>query len=148
MARWHTAEGIARADLGDGAFVAIDATIMPDLEKQGAVAEAITALDTLGATDAQLFVDGVFVVGIFDVGSLDGRRGAQAILRPGIEVIGLRLKVPGAELAITANRVGVDTFHGGLFQHAVGGTVAVLSNLCDKLRLSLRAAYCGRDGIP
>ena len=88
----HAAEGVAGADLGDRAFVAVHAAVVPHLQEERAVAEAVAALDTLGAADAELLVNRVFVIGVLDVGALDGRRRAEAVLRAGVQVVGLRLE--------------------------------------------------------
>src|ERR1019366_1911051 len=87
---WHPAEGVTGADLGDGALIAIHTAVVPHLQEKRAVAEAITALDTLGAADTQPLVDRVFVIGVFDIGALDCGGGAQAVLRAGVQTIGLR----------------------------------------------------------
>lgn len=124
MSGRHAAERVARADFGNGAFVAIDAAVVADLKKERAVAEPVAALDAFGAPDAQLLVDRVFVIGVFDIAPLDGRSRAQTVFRPRIQVIGFRLEIAGAQLAVSAEGVSMDAFDGGLFQDAVGGAVA------------------------
>ena len=88
----HAAEGVAGADLGDGAFVAVHAAVVPHLQEERAVAEAVAALDALGAADAEPLVNRVFVIGVLDVGALDGGGGAEAVLRAGVQVVRLRLE--------------------------------------------------------
>jgi hypothetical protein len=48
-------------------FVAIDAAVVTDLQEERTIAERVTTLDTFAAAVAELFVDGVFVVGLFDI---------------------------------------------------------------------------------
>jgi hypothetical protein len=88
MAGGHAAESIAGADLRDGAFVAINATIMAHLQEQRTIAESVAALDALGATNTKLLVDRVFVIRIFNVGPLNRGRWAQAVLSAGAQIIG------------------------------------------------------------
>ena len=112
-------EGVAGTDLGNGALVAIEATIVAHLQKKGAITKPVATFDTFGAADAKLFVDGVFVVGIFDEAAFNRRSGAKAILSTGVQVVRLRLEIARTELAIAANRVSVHTFHRGLLEHTM-----------------------------
>ena len=50
----HPPNGFARTNPGNGTFVAVQAAILLDLEKERAVAEPITALDAFRAPDAQV----------------------------------------------------------------------------------------------
>ena len=96
MAGGHAAKGIAGTNFRDRALVAIDATVVSHLEKQGAVPEPVTAFDTLCTSDAQPLVNCVFVIRILHERAFYGRRRAQAVLRAGIEIIWFRLKKTGA----------------------------------------------------
>jgi hypothetical protein len=100
----NTTEGVTSTDLGDRAFVAVQASVMTDLQEERSVSKLIAPLDAFGATDAESLVNRIFVVWILDVGSPDRRSGALAILRTGIQVVWRRLKVAGAELAVSAHR--------------------------------------------
>ena len=120
----HPAEGVAGANLGNGAFVAVDAAVVPHLQEERAVAETVTALDAFGAANAQPLVNGVFVVGILDVSPLDGGGGALAVLRAGVQVVWLGLEVAGAKLSVAADGEGIHAFVGGLFEDAGRGAVA------------------------
>jgi hypothetical protein len=49
----HAAEGVAGADFGDRALITVHAAVMPHLQEERAIAEAVAAFDALGATDAK-----------------------------------------------------------------------------------------------
>ena len=134
MAGRHTAEGIAGADFGDRAFIAIDAPIVAHLEKERAVAKSVATFNALRTPDAQLLVNGVLVIRILHIRALNCGSGTQAILRAGVEIVRLRLEIAGAKLAIPAHREGVHALHGRLFQNAVGRTVATAKTF---LRINL-----------
>jgi hypothetical protein len=126
MIHRHAAEGLAGTGAGDGALVAVEAAIMADLQEKRAVAEAVAALDTFGATDAKLFVNTILIIRVFDVGALDGGGRAKLVFRRRGQLVWFRREKSGAKLAVAAHRVGVDAFDGRLFQHAVGGAVAAV----------------------
>jgi len=129
MAGRHAAEGVPRAGFRDGAFVAVETAVVANLEEKGAVAEAVASLGASGATDAKLLIDGVFVIRVLDEGAFDGGGGTGAVLGAGVEVVGGRLEIAGAKLAIPANGVGMDALDGGLFEDAVSGAVAAADAL-------------------
>ena len=52
LAGRHATKGIAGANLGDSAFVAVNATIVAHLEKKRPIPKPIATLDAFGATDA------------------------------------------------------------------------------------------------
>jgi hypothetical protein len=137
----HPTEGVARTNFGDRALVAVYTAIMPHLEKERPVAEPIAALDAFGASDAQAFIDGVLVIGIFDERALNRGGRAQTILRAGIQVIRLGFKIAGTKLAISANGESVDTFDGGLFEHTMSGTISTANTF---LRVNLPHRCLGR----
>ena len=119
-----TAERVAGADPGDGAFVAVEATIMAHLEEERTVAEPVASFDAFGAADAKLFVNRVFEVGVLDERTFDGGGRAEAILGTGIEIIWFGLEITCAKLAIAADGISVHAFDGRLFEHTMGGAVA------------------------
>ena len=143
LARGDAAEGVGRAGAGNGALVAMHAAVMADLQEERAVAETITAFDAFGAPDAERLVNRVFVIGVFDERAFDSGGGAELIFSRGGKRIRLWLEVASAEIAVTAHRVGVNAFHGGLFENALCGAIAaadafVRINLPDPI-LCLRA---------
>ena len=81
MAAWDPSKRVPGADLRDGALVAIHATIMAHLEKKRPIPKPVATLDAFGATDAELFVDRVFVIGILYETTFNGSRWAQAVFR-------------------------------------------------------------------
>src|SRR5580765_1873376 len=76
-------KGIAGTDFGNGAFVAIEAAVVADLEEKRAVAEAVAPFHTLGATDAELLINVVLIIGILNESPLDGGGGAQLVFSGG-----------------------------------------------------------------
>ena len=140
LARGYAAEGVGRTGAGDGALVAMHAAVVADLQEQRTVAEAVAALDAFGATDAKILVDRVFVIRIFDEGAFDGDGRAKLIFGGSGEGVGLGFEVAGAEIAVAAHGVSVDAFHGGLFEHAIGRTVAATNAL---LRVNLPDPFLG-----
>src|SRR5262249_23139405 len=124
LARRHPQKRVAGANLRDGAFVAVYATVVPHLEKERAVTETVTPLNAFGASDAQMLVDRVFIIWVFDECSLDRCGRTEAVLGTSVEIVRSRFEVPGAKLAVTTNRVGVNAFYRRLLQHAVGRAVA------------------------
>ena len=111
MLERHTSEGVAGADLGNRALIAIDTAVVAHLQKHGAVAKSIAPLYAFSAANAQMLVDHVFVIRIFDICPLDCCRRAQLVFRSCIEIVRLRLKIAGAKLAIAAQRIRVNTLH-------------------------------------
>lgn len=134
LAGRYAAEGVPGADFGDRALVAVQATIVPHLQEQRAIAKSVAALDAFGATNAQPLVNSIFVIGVFDVSPFDGRGGTLAIFRASIEIVRFRFEETGAELAIAANGEGVNAFHRRLLEHATGGAIATAHAL---LRIDL-----------
>jgi len=134
LASGHTPERITGAHLRNSALVAVNATIVAHLEEERAVAEPVTALNALRASDAQLLVNGVLEVGVLDVTAPDRGGRTQAILRAGIQVVGFGFEIAGAKLAVATESVGVNAFDGRLFEDAMGGTISTAHAL---LRIDL-----------
>jgi len=126
LAGRHSLDRVSGAGAGDGTLVAVDTMVVSDLQMERAVAEHRAALHAFGATDAERFVDRVFVVWVFDELPLDRAGRAELVFSGGGEFVGLRLKVTGAELAIAAHVETVDAFHRRLFQHAFRRAPAAL----------------------
>jgi len=127
-------ESVAGANSGNGAFVAVQATIVAHLEIEGTVAEPIAALDAFGATDAELRIDDVLIVRIFDERALDGRGGTQLVLGARVQIVRFRVEIASAKFAIAADRMGVETLHRRLLQDTGrGAVIAVQAFLWVKL---------------
>jgi hypothetical protein len=99
------------------------------LQEQRTVAKAVATFDTFRAADAKLFVDRVFVIGILDEAPLNGRGRTKLIFRSGIERIWFGLEVSGAKLAVAADCVCVNAFHGGLLQDTVRRAAVTMETL-------------------
>ena len=102
---------------------------MAYLEKKGAIAESGTAFDTLAAAHTQLFINDIFIIGMLDKSALDGSCGADLVFRSGVESDGLRLKVAGAQLAVSAHGKVVNTFDSRFFQHTTTSASSALNTL-------------------
>ena len=102
---------VSRAHLRNRAVVAVDASIMTNLQEQRTISEAVAALNTLCATNTKPLIDHVFVVRILDKSSLDGGCGAQLVFRSGVQIVWRGFEIAGAKLAVPAERVTVNTFH-------------------------------------
>ena len=63
---------VGRAILGNRTLVAVDTNLMLDLKMEGTVAESGTTFNAFPTGDAQVLIDGILKIGIFDKGSFDG----------------------------------------------------------------------------
>ena len=124
LGRRHAAEGIRWTSAGNGAFVAMDAAVVTDLQEERAVAETIASLDAFCAADAKALINRVFVIRVFDERALNGGGRAKLILGGGGKRVWFGLEVAGAEIAVAAHREGVNALYGGLFENTFGGAVA------------------------
>ena len=122
----HALDRVGGAGAGDGTLVAVDTMVVSDLQVERAIAEHRATLYAFGGTDAELFVDRVIVVWVFDELPLDRAGRAELVFSGGGEFVGLWLKVTGAELAITAHGETVDAFDRRLFQYAFRSAPAAL----------------------
>ena len=93
---------------------------------QRTVAKHRATFHTFAATDAERFVNRVFVIWVFDELPFDCAGGTKLIFGGGIKFIRLRFKVTGAELAVTAHIETVNAFHGGKFEYAFRRAPAAL----------------------
>ncbi len=148
--------GLFRGDSGnrvggalgcDRALVALDAQLLVDLEEEGAVAVIGAALDASGTSDAQIGIDDVLVVIIFDPFTNESGGGAEEVFGGGGESIGFGLEVTGAEVAVAAEWEDVEALDGGGVEDAVGGTSFAVDalvgvDLPDHLALGFA---CGGD---
>jgi hypothetical protein len=85
---------------------------MTSLQIEGTVSERAASLDALAATDAELLIDGVLEIWIFDEGPFDGTTGTELALRSRVSGLGSRLQVAAAKIAVAAHGVGVIALHG------------------------------------
>src|SRR5262249_19675398 len=106
------------------AFIAVYTTVVAHLQKKRAVPEPVAALDAFGAADAQMLIDRVFIVRVFNERSLDRCGGTEAIFGAGVEVVRSRFEISRAKLAVAANRVGVNALYGRLLEHTVRRAIA------------------------
>lgn len=120
----HPAKGVSRTCAGYGALVAVNTAVVANLQKERAVPETIAAFNTLRTADAELLINLVLVVRVFDERALDGAGRAKLIFSCGAECVWFRLEIPGAEIAVTAHGERVNAFHSGLFKHTLRGAVA------------------------
>jgi hypothetical protein len=85
---------------------------MTHLKKEGAISERVASLHTFSATDAQRFVNRIFMVGVFDKLAVDCTCWAKLIFCTRIQGIRLRLKVASAELTVATHGKSVNAFDG------------------------------------
>ena len=121
---------------------------MAHLQKERAVAEGVTTFNTLSASDAQRFINRVFVVRVLDKSTFYRSGRAKLVFGAGVQCSCFRFKKAGAKVAIAAHCEGVDTFDGGPLKYAIRSAVAtgdanlrvnlpngiVLSSLAEKRR--------------
>jgi len=112
LRRRNAMNRIRGAGASDGTFIAVNAAVMPDLEMERAIAEHRATFHTFTATDAERFVNRVFVIWVFDKLPFDCAGGAELIFSGGIELVRLWFEVTGAKLAVTAHIKTVNAFHG------------------------------------
>lgn len=118
--------GIARANADNGALVAVLAAVVADLQMQRTIAKRGTSGHAFGTSDAQIFVDNVFEIGLFDETPFDGRRGAKLVFGSGVEVGNARFKIATTQIAVATKVVGVYAFYGRFAEHTVGSTASAL----------------------
>jgi hypothetical protein len=92
---------------------------MPHLQVQRPVPEGIAALHAFAASYAQLFIDGVFKIGIFDKCPLDRTGRTKLTFRSCVSGFGPRLEIAAAQVAIPAHRIRMNAFHGRMGQNTV-----------------------------
>ena len=124
--RGHAAEGVAGATPRDGAFVAILAAIVPDLQVKRGIAEAFATLHTLGTADAKIFVNYILVIRVLNERAFDGRGGTKLVLSSRVEFVWLGREKSRAKLAIAADGITLDAFDRRLFEHTMRGAVAAM----------------------
>lgn len=136
----------------NGALVAVEATIMPDLQVERAIAKLNAATDALAAADAERLINRIFVIRILQSLSLDSTCWAKLVLSAGVQGGGLSLKVAGAQLAIAAHIAQLDTLDSRLLKDAVRCAMSALDafgwiDLPDELLFLTAPGEC-RDAQP
>ena len=71
----YPADGLGGACGCDGALVAVDTEIVPDLQMQRSVAEGRAPLYAFGTAYAQLLIDDIFKIGLLNKPALNGGSG-------------------------------------------------------------------------
>jgi hypothetical protein len=122
-------EGIGRTGAGDGAFVAVDAEVVFDLHIHRSVAEHIASLNAFTTANAQILINGVLIVGLLNKGALNGGCRAELVFRAGISGFCIGPQITAAEVAVTADGIGVETFNSGRRQHTMRRATSALRTL-------------------
>ncbi len=125
----HALERLGRTYSRNCAVVTVDATVVSHLQVQRAVAEKLASLDAFSATDTKFFRDQIFIKGVFHKTSLDGPGGAELIFGGGIGLPCLGSMEPAAQLAVSADIIGVDALDSGRHEHAGSCAPAALDTL-------------------
>jgi hypothetical protein len=125
LAGRHPANGIGGTKRCDGALVAIETKVVPDLQVQRAIAKGGAPLYTFGAANTELLVDDVLKIGLLDKPALDGCRRTELILGTRLQ-FGPGFKVTSAEITIATKGVGMNTLHGRICLYTFGGTTSAL----------------------
>jgi hypothetical protein len=90
---------------------------MAHLKEKGTVSEGGTPLDALGTTNTESLINIVFVVWLFDEGSFDRPGRAKLIFGAGVKDSSSQLEITGAEIAISAYSIKLNTFNSRIFQY-------------------------------
>jgi hypothetical protein len=98
----YPAEGIRRANPRNGTVVAIITAVMAYLKVEGTVSERGASCHAFGTSYAELLIDHVFVIGIFNVLALDSCSGAELVFRRRTPGIGIRFQISPAKITIAA----------------------------------------------
>lgn len=118
---------MGRADFRNAALVALLAEPLTDLEEERSVPKRRTTLHAFAASDASLFVDGIFEIGILNILALDGVSRATQIFGCGVKLNPFVLIIPAAEEAISAGCVLMNAFHGRVSKDTSGLALAALN---------------------
>ena len=125
---------LCRAGNRNGTFIAVQTSVMADLQKQRAVAEIVATLDAFAACCAQGFIDAVFEIRILDKGSLNRAGGTNLIFSGRGKFFDFRLKITRTEIAIAADRISLYALDGRLLKNTGMLTFAAR---CALIRIKL-----------
>jgi hypothetical protein len=123
---FHPVNGIRGAHAGNGAFVAIEANVVNDLQVHRTVPERSAAFHTFGTTNTKIFVDVIFEIRFFNKTAFDSTGWAKLVFGSSSEFIGIRFEISAAQIAVTAQIEGMKAFDRRRAHHTVGGTAAAL----------------------
>jgi len=112
LAGWNPAECIGRTIPGNGAFIAMDADIMPDLQLERPVAEGAATLYTFAAPYAQGLIDGIFKKRILDEFPFDGIGRTKLVLGARGQRFCFRLEIPATQITVSAHGIHMHALHG------------------------------------
>jgi len=118
---------------------------MADLKEQRAVSEGGAALDALGATGAERFVDRVLVVRILDKSSFYCSSRTKLVFGTRFQHVRAKFKIARAKITISAYGVKLHTLDRGILQHTIRRAVLtrhafVRINLPDHVRFLVLAS--------
>ena len=89
--------------MGDGAFVAIQTAIMPNLKIQRAIAKSAATLNAFRTADALFLDDFVFIIWVFDKRALNGAGRTKLVFSGGILYFRAGSVIATTQFAIAAN---------------------------------------------
>jgi hypothetical protein len=134
FAGFYPFNGIGRANPCYGALVAVVADVVFDLEVERTIPERGATPDALGAPDAQFLVDDILEIGFFDVPPFNSRCRAKLVFAAGGAGVGIGFQVAAAQIAISAQVIGMDTLYSRRGFDALRSTP---STLCTSKRVDL-----------
>ena len=105
---WYTADGFGRTDGGNGALVAVQTAVVPDLHMQGTVSKRGTSFYTLGTANAELLINDIFKIGFLDKPALNGSSWTELILGTGFP-FSPRFEIAPAKITIATQVIGMHT---------------------------------------
>ena len=117
---------ISGAGNGDCALIAMPAAVMTYLQKQRTIAESGAAFNATSTADAELFINRILKIRVFNKGAFERTGRTELIFRAGIQRNRFLHKIATAKVAVTATGETMDTFDGGLRKNASGGASAAL----------------------
>jgi hypothetical protein len=111
---------------GDRAVVAVDTKIVADLQIKRGIAKHFAGFDAFGTANAEVFLDVVFPVWIFNELAFDCAGRAKLVFGRRSQLRGVRLKIAKTKPAIAADWIRLNTLHCRGRQDAICGAVSTL----------------------
>jgi len=115
----HTSESISRTIFCNCAFIAIKASVMPNLKKKRSIAERITTFYTFSTAYAKRFIYCIFIVWVFDIGPFNCTQWAKLVFCCCIECVWFRNKITSAKPAVSAHSEIMNTFYSRYLENAI-----------------------------